>query len=348
MTNRSLTAVPGLEVGHADDPEARTGCTVVLGPFRGAVEVRGLATGSRELDALSPLHVVPLCDALRLTGGSAFGLAAADGVVRWLEERGRGFPTSHARVPIVPAAVIYDLSMGDPTVRPDPAMGYAAAGSAGRDPVEEGPTGAGCGATVGKLRGRAGCEAGGVGSWADVRDGTVVAALAVVNAFGDVVDAAGQVLAGARGEDGAHMETAAALREGRLPPGFTEEAEADDDPGGGPAENTTLGVVATDAPLTRTQLQMVARQAMNGIVRRISPACTPFDGDMVFALSTGGVEAAGGRDDDGRGGFRGGADRSRRRGVPGLDPGPLLGLALRAQAALEEAIRRAVTVGREG
>lgn len=324
--DRTLTAVPGLRVGHADDREARTGCTAILGPFRAAVEVRGLATGSRELDALSPLHVVPRCDALLLTGGSAFGLAAADGVVGWLEERGRGFATSAARVPIVPAAVLYDLSVGDPSVRPGPAMGRAAAEAADEGPVEEGAVGAGCGATVGKLRGGGSGDPSGVGCWAAGGEGPRVAALAVVNAFGDVVDGEGRILAGARDEAGGFLDTARALRAGRTPPGFGPPAEDEDGRGGGgrdaagggpAAENTTLAVVATDAPLDRGRLRVVARQAMNGLVRRVRPAATTFDGDMVFALSTA-PEAV---------------------ETPAEE---VLGVAARAEAALERAVERAV------
>lgn len=339
----SLTSVPGLSVGHAQDGAARTGCTAVLGPFRAAVEVRGLATGSRELDALSPLHVVPRCDALLLTGGSAFGLAAADGVVRWLEERGRGFATGAARVPIVPAAVIYDLGVGDADVRPDPAMGYEACDSATAGPVAEGALGAGCGATLGKLRGGSRAEPSGVGSAADGEEAPAVGALAVVNAFGDVLDGRGRILAGTRDDDGAFVDTAAALRGGALPPGFRERAAEErgvgDDrtpedgdgagPGasGGVTENTTLGVVATEAALDRTALQVVARQAMNGLVRRVSPAATPLDGDLVFALSTARPED----DDPPRGGRA-----------------EVLGVALRAERALERAIGRAVTAPGSG
>lgn len=340
-----LTAVPGVAVGHAHDRSARTGCTAVLGPFRGAVETRGLATGSRELDALSPLHAVPRCDAILLTGGSAFGLSAADGVVAWLEERGRGFETSAARVPIVPAAVIYDLAVGDADVRPGPEMGYAAADAAVDGPVEEGPVGAGCGATVGKLLGGDGGEASGVGSWSDDLGGETVAALAVVNAFGDVLDGAGRIVAGARGEDGEPLDTARALRQGAGPAGFGD---------GSAGENTTLGVVATDVPLSRRDLRIVARQAMNGLVRRVSPAGTLFDGDMVFALSTGGLgpgagqaAPAGGRDaaagasggEGPAGGVDGGEAEARAE---------LLRVAVRAQEALERAVERAVVRGGEG
>lgn len=307
--NRTLTAVPGLAVGHAHDPAARTGCTVVLGPFAGAVDTRGLATGTRELDALSPLHIVPRCDAILLTGGSAFGLSAADGVVRWLEERDRGFETAAARVPIVPAAVIYDLGVGRSSVRPGPEMGYAAAADADARPTEEGPVGAGCGATVGKLGGPGAGEPSGVGTWAEKGE-SWIAALAVVNAFGDVVDAAGRILAGSRGPDGEHLDTARALREGRLPPGYSAPERG--------GESTTLGFVATDAGLDRWSLQVMARQAMNGLVRRIRPAGTPYDGDLVFAVSTGAP------------------------GLGGPERDEVLGLALRAEEALARAIERSV------
>lgn len=315
----TLTQVAGLRVGHARDAEARTGCTVVVGPFRGAVEVRGLATGSRELDALSPLHVVPRCDAVLLTGGSAFGLAAADGVTRWLEERGAGFVTSAARVPIVPAAVLYDLAVGDPSVRPGPRMGYEACDAAGEGPVEEGAVGAGCGATVGKLAGVERAEPGGVGSWALPGPDGVVAALAVVNAFGDVVDASGEILAGCRRPDGSHLDSERALREGEVPSGFGADAE-----GAGARESTTLCVVATDAPLSSRGLQMVARQAFHALARRVRPAATPFDGDLVFALTTAVEEES------------------------VLDAhAEVLPVALRAEHALERAVERAVLTARD-
>lgn len=320
MGNRTLTGVPGIAVGHAHDPEAVTGCTAVLGPFAGAVEVVGLATGSRELDVLSPFHLVPICDALLLTGGSAFGLGAADGVVRWLEQQGFGFETRHGRIPIVPAAVIYDLGVGRADVRPGPDLGFAAASTASEDPVREGRVGAGTGATVGKLRGDAGLMPGGLGSWVEVPaagQNERVGALAVVNAFGDVRDGAGRILAGCRSESGEFLDTERAIREGRVAP-----------PGYGAAENTTLGVVATDRPLARRDLQIVARLAAAAIHRRITPAGTSFDGDLVFALSTGAARAG-----------------SRGADAGSLDPGALLALGLRAREALERAIERAVTEG---
>ncbi len=323
---RTLTAVPGLEVGHAHRSEARTGCTVVLGPFTAAVEVSGLATGSRELDALSPLHLVPACDALLLTGGSAFGLAAADGVVGWLEERGRGFSTPAARVPIVPAAVIYDLGVGRPDVRPDAALGRAAAEAASTAPVREGAVGAGAGATVGKLRGAG--QPAGVGTWAERTDDIVIGALAVVNAFGDVLAGDGRILAGARDDRGGFLDTARFLRE------HPEElASAEGSAAPRPGESTTLAVVATDLPLSKRELMMVARQASRGLARRISPSGTPFDGDLVFAVSTGAHLR----------GTAGGTERDRGREPESASPLELLSVSLRAQAALERAVERAVS-----
>jgi len=277
-----LTAVPGIRVGHATDPIARTGCTVIIGPFRAACEVSGMATGSRELAALSPLHVSPLAHAILLTGGSAFGLDAAAGVVGWLEERGAGFDAGVVRVPIVPAAVIFDLAVGDARRRPDAAMGRAACEAAGTGEVEEGAVGVGTGATVGKLYGAEAAMRGGVGSWAVEGRGFVVGALVVVNAVGDVLDADGRIIAGAR-RGGEFVDTARAIREGALLPGRPETVE-----GGGlfSGTNTTLAVVATDAPLTRPALQAVARLATTALARRINPVHTPFDGDITFAVST--------------------------------------------------------------
>lgn len=308
---RSLTSVSGIAVGHADDPDARTGCTVVIGPFRAVVETRGHATGTRELDPLSETHLVPRCQAILLTGGSAFGLAAADGVSEWLEARDLGFETGAARVPIVPAAVLYDLAVGRADVRPDAAMGRAACDAASEDPVPEGRVGAGCGATVGKLGGGGYADPGGLGCWADARGGPTVAALAVVNAFGDVVDEDGTVAAGCRAPDGGHLDTAAALATGSVPGGWGP-------PGSG--ENTTLAILATDAPLGKRDLRILARQAMNGLVRRVSPAATPFDGDLVFAVST------------------------AESGEP-AGPGELLTLGARAEAAVSTAVLRAVRGG---
>lgn len=269
----AITDVPGIRVGHAGDDDARTGCTVVLGPFRAASEVRGSATGSRELATASPRHLVERVDAILLTGGSAFGLAAADGVMTWLEEQGDyGFDTGVARVPIVPAAVIFDLAVGSATRRPDADMGRAACEAAGTA-VEEGRVGAGTGATVGLSRGPAQAMPGGVGTAALTGAGYTVGALAVVNALGDVLDRQGRIIVGTRGPDGAFLDSARLAREGGTEPPM-------------PGTNTTLCVVATDAPLDRCALESLARAGSTGQARRLSPAHTPFDGDVTFAVST--------------------------------------------------------------
>lgn len=314
--NRSLTAVPGLEVGHATAVDGTSGCTVVLGPCRATVEVRGMATGSRELGVLAPEHLVPQIDALLLTGGSAFGLAAADGVMSWLADAGRGFPAGAVRVPIVPAAVIFDLTPD--SARPDAHMGRLACDEATGAPVDEGRVGAGTGATVGKLAGPERASPGGVGSWA-VRVGDwTVGALAVVNAVGNVVDEAGAVVAGVRGPDGGFVPSVELLGGS----GGTAFGAAGSPRAGA---NTTLAVVATDAPLDRRDLARVARQGANALARRIDPVHTPFDGDLVFALATG--------------------DRSAAQGAA-VDDAAVMGVGAAGQRALEIAIVRAVTQGR--
>jgi len=305
--NRQL--VGGLRIGHATDADARTGCTVMLGPFRGAISVRGLATGTRELDALTPTHLVPGIDAVLLTGGSAFGLAAADGVMRWLERAGVGFDVGVARVPIVPAAVIFDLGAGSASRRPDAAMGEVACDDARASDVAEGSVGAGTGATVGKLLGPDRSSPGGIGIHSEHSTHGSITALAVVNALGDVRNAAGRIIAGARDASDAFADAEALLRNGTLGPGGF----------GAPAgTNTTLAAVVLDAPLTRAALQTVAHIAANALARRITPVNTPFDGDVVFALTT--------------------ANDTRE-----LAPGELLSLGVRAAYALEQAIERAVT-----
>jgi L-aminopeptidase/D-esterase-like protein len=279
----ALTGVRGLTVGHATDREAGTGCTVVLGPPEGmaaAAAVRGRATGTRELDALSPRHLVPGIHAILLTGGSAFGLGAADGVMRWLAERGRGFDVQVGVVPIVPAAVVFDLALGRADAWPGPEDGYAACDAAATA-VEEGSVGAGTGATVGKVLGIEGAMKGGVGTWAERRGDLVVGALAVVNAFGDVRDAAGSIVAGAR-RDGSFVDARALLADG-VPAGGSFAR---------PGANTTLVVTATNAALERTQLAGVADMAADALARRITPVGTQFDGDVVFAVSTGQLEGA--------------------------------------------------------
>ena len=273
----SISAVPGLTVGHWTDLPRATGCTVVLAPERGmraAGAVRGRATGTRELDALNPRHLVSRIDAILLTGGSAYGLGAADGVMRWLRERRRGLPLGPAGVvPIVPTAVIFDFDLGpggkaDRWPTADDA--YRACGAASAD-VSEGTVGAGTGATVGKALGPGRAMKGGVGTWAVRRADIVVGALVVVNAVGDILDGSGSILAGARGPDGRFADALEHFAAGGAPFGRA---------------NTTLAVVATNAALDRTALESLAHAAGDALARRIVPYGTLFDGDVVFAVST--------------------------------------------------------------
>jgi L-aminopeptidase/D-esterase-like protein len=249
------------------------------------VEVRGGAPGTRETDLLNPVNSVAHVHGIVLAGGSAFGLEAATGAVWYLEEQGIGFEAGPVRVPIVPAAVLFDLGIGDPSVRPDAGTGYAASRAANTGPVEEGSVGAGAGATVGKLLGSARAMKGGVGT-ASIRleEGLVVAALVVVNAVGDVVDPeTGTIVAGARSEDGRSIEGAMrALYEGKL----------SSRPLSGQA--TTIGVVATNAALTKATATKVAQMAHDGLARSIVPVHTPWDGDTLFALSCGRLAPAAG------------------------------------------------------
>ncbi len=279
----SLVDVPGLQVGHFTLGERLTGCSVVLAPDGavGAVDVRGAAPGTRETDLLDPANLVDQVHAVVLSGGSAFGLDAASGVVRWLNERGIGFDTGHGRVPIVPAAVLFDLPVvrpGDnPIARPGADAGYAACEAASSQPPAAGNVGAGAGACVGKLFGLARCMKGGIGH-ASVRVGPwVVGAMIACNAVGDVIDpATGQVLAGARTADGQHLlDTQRALLAG----------ECSQRPL--PGTNTTIGVVATNATLTKAQAKRLAMSAHDGLARSIRPAHTTLDGDTLFAMATG-------------------------------------------------------------
>ena len=276
--NPTLTAVDGIKVGHVTLSERPTGCTVVLaeaGAIAG-VDVRGAAPGTRETDLLSPINSVEKVHAIVLAGGSAFGLDAASGVVRWLDEHRIGFDVGVARVPIVPAAILFDLRVGDPRIRPTADCGYRAAGLASTQAVEEGSIGAGAGATVGHARGPDHAMKSGIGSAAiTMNDGLVVAALAAVNSYGDVIDPAnGQVIAGARTDDGRSLaDVRTLIRQGGA--------------SGRPGENTTLVVVATNARLTKTQASKVAQMAHDGIARAVWPVHTPVDGDTAFALATG-------------------------------------------------------------
>ena len=275
----SLTDVRGLRVGHHTDARRPTGVTVVLTP-EGAVagvDVRGAAPGTRETELLSPLNAVQKVHAVMLAGGSAFGLDAAGGVMRWLDERGHGVQVGPARVPIVPAAILFDLWIGDPTSRPDAASGYAACEAASEAPVAQGNVGAGTGCSVGKLFGIGRAMRGGLGSASVTVDGITVGALVAVNAIGDVVDpSTGRVIAGARTPDGrALFGTMQALLRGDVPAPLQVGAA------------TTLGIVATDAVLTKSQANKVAQMAHDGFARAINPVHTMTDGDTVFALATG-------------------------------------------------------------
>lgn len=305
----SLTDVPGLRVGHAQDAAGRTGCTVILCPTDGAVggaDVRGSAPGTRETDLLRPGQLIERVHAVLLTGGSAFGLAAADGVMRWLEERGTGFATAAGVVPIVPAAVLFDDTAGDAAARPDAAMGYAACDQATASPEENGRIGAGTGATVGKFLGPQSASPGGIGS-ASVRlpDGTVVAALIAVNALGNIVDPqTGHIVAGARQPDGTGFVSAENALLGLEPPPVS----------GG---NTTIGVVATNASLDKALTNKLAQMAHTGLARTIVPVHTLLDGDCLFALATG------------------------EQGDP-VDPMGLSRLGLAAAVAVQRAVLRAV------
>jgi L-aminopeptidase/D-esterase-like protein len=278
----NLCDVPGVLVGHATDPEALTGCTTVLfeEPAVVGVDVRGSSPGTRETDRLAPHGTMRKTHAILLTGGSAFGLAAAEGVVRYLEENDIGLDIGVARIPLVSAAVLFDLVVGDPAVRPGPAMGYDASSAAGSMEFAQGSVGAGTGATVGKVLGLERAMKGGVGS-ASVRleGGLVVGALAAVNAFGDIRDPkTGRVIAGPRRDDGTLGDTVVLLPEAVHRVGW--------------GENTTLGIVATNAALTKNAANKVAQMAHDGFARAVQPVHTTVDGDVAFAASVGELEAA--------------------------------------------------------
>jgi L-aminopeptidase/D-esterase-like protein len=278
-----LTDVAGLRVGHHTDARRPTGCTVVLadGGAVAGVDVRGAAPGTRETDLLDPGNAVERVHAVLLAGGSAFGLDAASGVVAWLESQGIGQQVGPARVPIVPAAILFDLWVGDPSIRPDARAGRLACEAASAAPPQEGSVGAGTGATVGKLWGIARAMKGGVGTASLRVAGVTVAALIVVNAVGDVIDPArGLPLAGARSADGSRLVgTTATLLAGELPPVLQAGAA------------TTIGCVATDMSLTKAECRRLAQSAHDGLARSIDPIHTAFDGDTIFALATGRTEA---------------------------------------------------------
>lgn len=276
----AITDVEGIQVGHWTDSTNATGCTVILAPPEGAVagvDVRGPAPGTRETELLRPGHLVQRINAVLLTGGSAFGLDAAAGVVRFLEEKGIGFDTGVARVPIVPAAVIFDLSSGDGRARPNADSGYRACVAASNGAVAQGSVGAGTGAHVGRLLGPRHASKGGVGTASQqIGKGIVVGALVVVNAFGDVVDPrTGDIIAGA-------------FQPGRG--GWLNSAEEMKRSGARPAHAltcTTIGVVATNARLTKEEANLVAMMAHDGLARAIRPSHTLYDGDTLFVMATG-------------------------------------------------------------
>ena len=287
--NNTITDIPGIEVGQVQDSEALTGCTVILcrkGAVAG-VDVRGGAPGTRETDLLNPINLVEKVHAIVLAGGSAFGLDAASGVMRYLDENGIGFDTGAGKVPIVPAAILFDLNLGRSDVRPDAEMGYDAASSASSDAPAEGNVGAGAGASIGKIFGPKNAMKSGVGTASMNVGGLIIGALVAVNAFGDVIDPqTGQIIAGARstnlgplklGQGGYFGDTLEIMKTfiGRTVLGFATKA------------NTVIGAVATNAKLTKAEATKVAQMAQDGLARTIRPAHTMLDGDTIFALATG-------------------------------------------------------------
>jgi L-aminopeptidase/D-esterase-like protein len=303
----AITDIPGLRVGHAQNLDALTGCTVILceAGAVGGVDQRGGAPGTRETDLLHPLHLVEKVHAILLAGGSAFGLDAATGVMRYLEARGVGFDVGVARVPLVPAAILFDLSVGRADVRPAAAMGYAACQNASAEPPAQGNVGAGTGATVGKLLGMAHAMKSGLGTASiDVGGGLIVGALVAVNALGDVLDpVTGQILAGVRTPDIPPLPSrpgAVAVPEPDAPAARAPFANAlsvlksfaAHPPFPPPVPHSTvIGVVASNARLTKEQTNKVAQMAHDGLARAIRPAHLMADGDTIFALSTGEVAA---------------------------------------------------------
>ncbi len=291
MAHRNaITDVPGIRVGQVTDAQGLTGCTVVLceAGAVGGVDQRGGAPGTRETDLLRPMHLVQKVHAVVLAGGSAFGLEAASGVVRYLEERKVGFDVHVARVPIVPAAILFDLALGDPGARPDSAMGYAACQAASDERPAEGNAGAGTGASVGKILGMGGATKSGIGTCSlELGGGVVVGAIVAVNALGDVIDpATGAIVAGARpakvgpvrlGGKQRFADTLTVMKSlvGKTAMRFATKA------------NTVIGVVATNARLTKEEVNLVALMAQDGVARAVRPAHTLLDGDTLFALSTG-------------------------------------------------------------
>ncbi len=288
--NNTITDVEGIQVGHAHDLEALTGCTVILckeGAI-GGVDQRGGAPGTREVDGMHPMHLVNQVHAIVLSGGSAFGLDSASGAVRFLEAQGVGFDVRVARVPIVPAAILFDLGIGRADVRPDPEMGYQACLNASNAPPAEGNVGAGAGATVGKIMGMSQAMKSGIGTASmEIGNGVIVGAIVAVNAFGDVINPQnGAIIAGARSVDvgplhiddaGYFANTMLVMKSlvGKTMLGFASR------------ENTVIGVVATNADLNKEDINKVAQMAHDGLARTVCPAHTMVDGDTIFALATG-------------------------------------------------------------
>lgn len=285
LVNDTLTAIDGLRVGHVTDLQGITGCTVILCPpgTIGGVDQRGGAPGTRETDLLRPMHLVSTVTAIMLAGGSAFGLAAADGAMRWCEENGLGYPSSAGYiVPIVPSAILNDLGIGDFRARPDASMGYAACAAASDAVVAEGNVGAGTGCRIAGGRGNNYASKGGLGSsMIELGNGLKIAALVAVNAVGDVLDERGEILAG--------------VRTSADQPGFGNMLnlfrQMMTTPPAAQAEATVIGVVATNARLTKEDVNKVAQMAHNGLAQAVRPAHTMFDGDTIFSLATGQIEA---------------------------------------------------------
>ncbi len=284
MPTNTLVDVPGFKVGHATNLTAATGCTVIICPPNtvGGVDVRGGAPGTRETDLLQPQNHVSEVSAIVLSGGSAFGLASAQGVVQYLEENGLGYKSGTGFiVPIVPAAILFDLRLGDSSIRPDPNMGYKAAQTSSSDVVQQGTVGAGTGALCGAMRGPEFATKGGLGSASiEIADGLWVGAIVAVNAVGDVLDEHGHIMAGLRDEDDNFVGMLNALKM------FAQNPPQID-----ATENTVIGAIATNAKLTKAQTTKVAQMAHDGIARAINPAHTMYDGDTIFALASGEIPA---------------------------------------------------------
>jgi L-aminopeptidase/D-esterase-like protein len=289
----SITDIPGIQVGHAQNYEALTGCTVILckNGAIGGVDQRGGAPGTRETDPLHPMHLVEKVHAILLSGGSAFGLDAATGVVRFLEERGVGFDVGVARVPIVPAAILFDLGIGRSDIRPNASMGYQACLNASSDPPKQGNVGAGTGATVGKILGIQSAMKAGIGTASlEVAGGLLVGAIVAVNSWGDVINPKnGNIVAGARIlkkdisniADPPFVNTMNVMR--AMPLLMKEDFHG--------RKNTVIGVICTNARLNKEEINKVAQMAHDGLARTIRPAHTMFDGDTIFALGTGELDA---------------------------------------------------------